>query len=188
MEREKNTIYIRVEEVLEEPGAEDGDGALRQAALRAPREAVDGAGLLERPLLPQALVQHTQPRRVALGGTGRRRRHAAGGVPLALPHGVPQRAHLPNQRVPQAPEVPRHGSHRQLRVHLRRAAAGHRLERHLHRPHLLTVSPVTSVHLPIHNPSICIHRHIQEIVISYNLNKYSLRFKMFDTVDFLAYV
>jgi len=146
-----------VEEVLEEPGTEDGDGALRQAALGSPGVVLDGAGVLERPLLPQALVQHLEPRRVALGGARRRRRRRRTRSAVPLPHGLPQRADLRHQRVPQAPEVPRHGAQRQPCVHLRRAGSGHRLERHLHCPHLLTVSPVPPVHLTMHDSSIDLH-------------------------------
>lgn len=128
MKNDDDDDDVRVEEVFEEPGSEDGDGALRQAALGPPRVVVDGARVLERPLLPQALVQHLEPGRVALGGARRRTSWAA----VPLPHGLPQSAHLRHQRVPQAPEVPRHGPQRQPRVHLRRAGSGHRLERHLH--------------------------------------------------------
>ncbi|WVZ54341.1 LOW QUALITY PROTEIN: hypothetical protein U9M48_005152 [Paspalum notatum var. saurae] len=46
----------RVEEVLEEPGAEDGDGALGEAALGAPRAALHHAELLQRALLPELVV------------------------------------------------------------------------------------------------------------------------------------
>lgn len=50
--------YVRVEEVFEEPGAENGDGAFGEATLRTPWLVVDNASaLLESFLLTNALIK-----------------------------------------------------------------------------------------------------------------------------------
>ena len=139
-------MILRMQEVFEQPGPEDGDGALRQPSLRSPRLALENAGLV-RPVLPQALVEHPQPgRRLPLvGHPGRPRGAAAVGVLLA--ERPAHRLQLRRHPVPQAPEVLGYRPRRQPRVRRRRPLPGHRLEGPRHRPHLLAVPPVPPLHL-----------------------------------------
>ena len=124
--------------MLEEPGAEHGDGGLREAALGAPRvlRLLHHAELLHGALLPQLLVDVAEP-----------------GQPAAVRRGVllaqapPQRLHLRAHGVTQRPEVTGDGLQRQRRVRPRRAGAGHRVEGRHHDLHLVVVVPVLAVHL-----------------------------------------
>jgi hypothetical protein len=125
--------------MLEEPGAEHGDGGLREAALRAPGvlRLLHHAELLHGALLPQLLVDVAQPGQPAsLRG------------PVLLAQAPPQRLHLRADSVAQRPEVPGDGLQRQRRVRPRRAGAGHRVEGRHHHLHLVVVVPVLAVHLP----------------------------------------
>ena len=129
-----------MEEVLEEPGAEDGDGGLREAALGAPRvlRLLHHAELLHGALLPQLLVDVAQPGEAA---AALRRR-------VLLAEAPPRRLRLRADRVPQRPEVAGDRLQRQRRVRPRRAAAGHRVERRHHDLHLVVVVPVPPINLP----------------------------------------
>lgn len=135
----KLETFLRVKKVFKEPGAEDRHRPLRQASLRPPRVAVHHGHLLERPLLPQGLVDDLQPRRL----TPRRPR----GHKVLLPHGLLRRLDLTHDPVPQAPEVPRHGLRGQRRVDRRCPAPHHRFEGRHHGLHLIAVVPVSSIHL-----------------------------------------
>ena len=132
---------LRVEEVLEEPSAEDGDGGLREAALGPPRvlRLLHHAELLHGALLPEVLVDVTQPGQPP----------GAGAV-LRLPEAPPYRLHLRADGVPQRPKVPGDGLQGQRRVRPRGAGAGNRVERRHHHLHLLVVVPVPPVHLVQH--------------------------------------
>jgi hypothetical protein len=58
---------LRVEEVLEEPGAENGDGALGEAALGAPNLLLlEHADLLQSTLMAEALIKDSQARSLTL--------------------------------------------------------------------------------------------------------------------------
>ena len=60
-----------MKEVLKEPGAEHGDGALRQAALRPPHLLLlEHADLLEGTLVAEPLVQDTETWGLALVQNG----------------------------------------------------------------------------------------------------------------------
>jgi hypothetical protein len=62
---------LRVEEVLEEPGAENGDGALGETALGAPDLLLlEHADLLQGSLVAQALIEDSQTRSLALVQNG----------------------------------------------------------------------------------------------------------------------
>ncbi|BAS82057.1 Os03g0124033, partial [Oryza sativa Japonica Group] len=134
-----HVVYLRVQEVLEEPGTEDGDGAVGKAALGAPRVAVHGGDALQRLVVPDALVDHPEPRRLPPRRPGR--------AHVLLPERLPRRLQLRHDPIPQAPEVPRYRPRRHRRVRPRRPLPGHRLEPPGHRPHLLAVPPVPPVHL-----------------------------------------
>jgi hypothetical protein len=137
LERENS----RVQEVLEEPGAEDGDGALGEAALGPPGAALHHAELLQRALLPELVVDVAEagPHGAAPGD---------GGVRVHAQRPA-RRAHLRRDRVPQTPELPRDGAQRQRRVRPRRPGPRRRLERRRHRLHLPVVLPVPLLHLPV---------------------------------------
>jgi hypothetical protein len=128
-----------VQEVLEEPRAEDGDEPLGDPALRPPRAALHHAELLQRALLPELVVDVPEPRAHG-AAAGRRRRRVLAERPA-------RRAHLRRDRVAEAPELPRDGAQRQRRVRARRPAARRRLERRRHRLHLTAVLPVPLFHL-----------------------------------------
>ncbi|BAT12782.1 Os11g0158666, partial [Oryza sativa Japonica Group] len=130
------------DEVFEEPSPEDGDGALGEAALGAPRAALHHAQLLQRALLPELVVDVPEP--------GPHRAAASAVGVDGLPQRPARRPHLPRDRVPQAPELPRDGPQRQRRVRPRRPAPRHRLERRHHHLHLLVVLPVPLLHLIKH--------------------------------------
>ena len=134
--------YLRVEKVLKEPGAEHRDGPLREAALGPPWVALHNAHLLESPLLPQSLVKEPQPRRLTTCRP-RSSRHCS----VLLPQGLLCIPNLANNPIPQAPEMPRHRLRGQRRVHRCRPVPRHLLERGHHRLHLITVVPVSPVHL-----------------------------------------
>jgi hypothetical protein len=143
----RTRVCLRVQEVLEEPCPEDGDCALRQSALGAPRVALHHAGLVERLLLADALVEHPEARRVPA-------RHPRHGHVL-LPERLAHRLQLRHHAVAKVPEVPRDRARRQRCVRRRRALPGHRLEPARERPHLIAVPPVSPVHLPL-----CFDTHI----------------------------
>jgi len=133
----------RVQEVFEEPGAEDGDGALGEAALGPPGAALHHAELLERALLPELVVD------VAEAGADGAAAGGDGGVRV-LAQRAARGAHLRRDRVAQAPELTRDGAQRQRRVRPRRPGARRRLERRRHRLHLPVVLPVPLLHLHMH--------------------------------------
>jgi hypothetical protein len=122
-----------VQEVLEEPRAEDGDGSLGEAALRPPRAALHHAALL-----PELVVDVPEPR--AHGA-------AAGRRVRVLAERPARRAHLRRDRVAEAPKLPRDGAQRQRCVRPRRPGARRPLERRRHRLHLTAVLPVPLLHL-----------------------------------------
>lgn len=140
---------IRVEEVFEEPSPEDGDGALGEAALGAPRLLLHDPHVVEGALLPEALVDGPQPRRLPLGQP----RPRAG---VLLPQRLARPPQLRRDRVLEAPEVPRHGLLRQRRVRRRRPEPHHRVEEVHHHLHLVAVVVVPPVHL---HRSTSIHHH-----------------------------
>jgi hypothetical protein len=131
-----------MQEVLEEPCAEEVYGSLGEPALRAPRLLVHHAHLVEGALLAEALVDGAQPRRLALGDAG-----ACAGVLVAQ-----QLARVPQLRsdgVLEAPEVARHGLLRQRCVRRRGAEPHHRVEQVHHHLHLVAVVVVPTIHLNV---------------------------------------
>nr|ACL54586.1 unknown [Zea mays]ACR35594.1 unknown [Zea mays]ACR36445.1 unknown [Zea mays] len=146
-------LGVWVQEVLEEPGAEDGDGALGEAALGPPGAALHHAELLQRALLPELVVDVAEagPHGAAPGDGGVR----------VLAQRPARRAHLRRDRVPQTPELPRDGAQRQRRVRPRRPGPRRRLERRRHRLHLPVVLPVPLLHLVKHVEKLALlHLHL----------------------------
>lgn len=133
---------VRVQEVLEEPGSEDVDGAFGEAALGPPGLLLHHSHVVEGALLPEALVDGAQPRGLALGEPG-------AGAGVLLPEQLARGPQLRRDGVLEAPEVPRHGLLRQRRVRRRRAEPHHRVEEVHHHLHLVAVVVVPTVHLII---------------------------------------
>lgn len=129
---------LRVEEMLEEPSAQNGDGAFGKASLRPPWGLLHHP-LLKRLLLPYALVEQLEPRRLAP-------RHPRRGR-ILLPHCLLGCADLTYYPIPQTPKVPRHGPICQRRIHSRCFFPSHSLERRCYSPHLLAVFSVSLVYL-----------------------------------------
>lgn len=129
-----------MEKVFEEPRSEHGDGALGQSPLRPPSIVVGHPQLLQRPLLPQLVVDEPQPRPHRLAPSSSD--HA-----LVFPQALARRPDLPRYRVPQAPELLRYRPQGKRGVRLCRPEPGYRLERGLHCLHLVVVLPVPLLNL-----------------------------------------
>lgn len=125
--------------MLKKPSTEKGDRSFGKATLGSPRMGFHHVHLLKRPLLPQCLVNELEPRRFSPCCARCNR--------ILLPHGFPRRMNLTQYPILQTPEVPRHRSQCQRRVHRRSPIPSHRLKRRHHRLHLVTVVPVSSIHL-----------------------------------------
>jgi hypothetical protein len=128
-----------VKEVLEEPSTKNGDGVLRKAPLWPPSVLRDHAVLLERPLLPELLVDVAETGQPALPA----------GRALLLPELLPDDADLVVDGVLEAPEVARDRLQSHRGVWLGGSSPRYHVEGRDHALHLVVVVLVLPVHLGI---------------------------------------
>ena len=120
--------------MLEEPCSEYGDCALGQSPLRPPSIMLDHAELLERPLLPEVVVDEPEPRPDGLAPSGAKA--------ILFPQALARRPDLARDCVSQAPELLGDRLQGEGRVGPRGPEPSHGLERGDHNLHLLVVLPV----------------------------------------------
>lgn len=132
-------MNVRVQKMLKEPSPENVDRALRQPPLRPPRLLLHHPHLVEGPLLPEALVEEAEARRLALGD--------AGAAAVLLPEELAAVLELGGDGVLEAAEVAGHRLLRQGGVRHCRAEPHHHVEGIHHHLHLLAVMVVPSINL-----------------------------------------
>lgn len=129
-----------MKEVLEEPGSKNADRTLGKSSLRPPWLLLHHAHLMERPLLPQALLQKSKPRSLPL-------RDPRYPPDVLLSQNLAGYLQLADDGVPQASEMPGHGLLRKAGVGYRRTNPQHRVEGVHQMLHLLTVVGISPIHL-----------------------------------------